>query len=387
MTSLRPGSDTRERTTGPESGSRWTWPDDDRSAARSLLKGLKLWVLKGAERASLFKRVRDSKWRNSRLLILAYHGISLTDEHKWSPALYMPPVALRARFELIRDQGYQVLPLREGIERLQSGTLPPRAVALTFDDGMYDFHAAAVPILQEFGYPATVYVTTYYAEKQVPVFKVACRYLLWTGRGRTIAGDGLTTDGEALHLPQSNQHDALRAIEQRQDKVGGGAAEEMATLQRLAARVGADFDAFLRDRVLQIMTPEEIRALPPEIDVQLHTHRHRVPFSEAPFRREIEENRRALSSWRSGEPLDGFCYPSGVTDARFLPWLRDLGMKTGLTCEPGMATATSDPLLLPRLVDTTGTSRLEFEAWLSGLASVLPRRPVRGFDPLGPVQD
>jgi peptidoglycan/xylan/chitin deacetylase (PgdA/CDA1 family) len=354
MTGLSQGFAAGVRNEGIESRSRWSWPDDDRTAARSRLKSAKLWVLKRAERAGLFRRVQESHWRASRVLILAYHGISLTDEHKWNPSLYMPPSALRARFELIRDGGYQVLPLREGIARLQSGTLPPRAVALTFDDGMHDFHAAAVPILQEFRYPATVYVTTYYAEKQVPVFMVACRYLLWTGRGRTISGDGLTIDGKTLHLPEANQHAAVLAIESRLAKVAGGVAEELATLQRLAARVGADFDGFIRDRVLQIMTPDEIRSLPPEIDVQLHTHRHRVPLSEAPFRREIEENRRALSSWRDGEPLDGFCYPSGVTDPRLLPWLRDLGLKTGLTCEPGLAAATSDPLLLPRLVDTTG---------------------------------
>ena len=386
MTGLSPGSAAGVRSEGIESRSGWSWPDDDPNAPRSRLKATKLWVLKRAERLGLFRRVQESQWRASRLLILAYHGISLTNEHKWSPALYMPPSALRARFELIRDSGYQVLPLREGMARLQSGTLPPRAVALTFDDGMYDFHAAAVPILQEFRYPATVYVTTYYAGKQVPVFKVACRYLLWTGRGRTISGDGLTIDGNPLDLPDTNQRTALLAIESRLAKVDGGVAEELATLQRLAARVGADFDGFIRSRVLQIMTPDEIRSLPPEIDVQLHTHRHRVPLTEARFRSEIEENRRALSSLRNGAPLDGFCYPSGVTDPRFVPWLRDLGVKTGLTCDPGLATATSDPLLLPRLVDTTGMTRLEFEAWLAGVASVLPRRPVPG-DRLASVQD
>ena len=59
---------------------------------------------------------------------------------------------------------------------------------------------------------------------------------------------------------------------------------------------------------------------------------------------------------------------------QFLPWLRELGIETALTCEAGLATKDDDPLLLPRLVDSTGLTRLEFDAWLSGVASLLPMR-------------
>jgi peptidoglycan/xylan/chitin deacetylase (PgdA/CDA1 family) len=387
MTSLStPGSrgDLATGTTTP-ARSTWVWPDSAAVSSRSVLKSVKLAMLTVAERTGVFRAVRESSWRTRRLLILAYHGISLGDEHQWSPELYLPSDALRARFELIRDGGYTVLPLRDAVTRLHQGTLPSRAVAITFDDGMWDFKAVAVPLLQEFQFPATVYVTTYYAQKQVPIFKIACRYLLWRGRGQTISGDDLTVAGGPLPLLSSSQRDlALFAVEQRLRQVNGGVTEEMATLRRLAERVGADFDQFLANRHLQIMTPDEIGSLPAGlVSVQLHTHRHRVPLREAPFQREIEENRNALAAWRPDEVLDGFCYPSGVTDPRFLPWLRSLGIRTGLTCDPGMATASTDPLLLPRLVDSTRLTRLEFEAWLTGVGSLLPS--VRGRGGYRPV--
>jgi hypothetical protein len=262
----------------------WIWPDDA-PVTRPLLKSAKLLMLRSASRSGLSGVVRDSAWRRRRLLILAYHGISGADEHEWSPELYMPPEALRARFELLRDGGYNVVALREGVERLRAGTLPPSSVALTFDDGMVDFMTGALPLLQEFQFPATVFATTYYALKQVPVFRIACRYMLWMGRDRTISGEDLTTDGQPLELRTDHQrHAALVAIELRLMTRKGGVDEELATLRRLAERVSADFDRFIASRKLQIMSPDEIRSLPRDlVEVQLHTHRHRVPLRETSF--------------------------------------------------------------------------------------------------------
>ena len=377
-------SDTLPKRADPERGA---W--NEAPASPSLLKKAKLWVLERAERAGLFRIARDSHWRARRLLILAYHGISLGDEHEWSPELYVQPEGLRARFEVIRDQGYQVLPLRDAIARLQNGTLPPKALALTFDDGTRDFIQAGLPLLREFGYPATVYVTTYYAEKQVPVFRMACRYLLWVGRGKTIPGNGLTVNDLPLELHTLDQRDAaVHAIEARMQKKNEGVEGELATLQLLAERVGADFDRFLAERRQQIMSPDEIRSLPSDlVEVQLHTHRHKVPLRKASFDREIEDNRSALASFRPGDVLDEFCYPSGVTDERFLPWLAELGVKTGVTCEVGLATSETNPLMLPRLVDSNGFTRLEFEAWLSGFGSLLPRAQRRGRYRPAPIYD
>ena len=77
---------------------------------------------------------------------------------------------------LLKDGGYRVLPLDEALRLLQAKRLPPRSVTITFDDGFYDFHRHAVPLLEEFNFPATVFLSTYYCRFKKPVFDIACAY-------------------------------------------------------------------------------------------------------------------------------------------------------------------------------------------------------------------
>ena len=89
-----------------------------------------------------------SRWRTRRLLILCYHGFALEDEHLWDPALFVTRDHLESRLAFLSTQGYAVLPLGEGLTSLRAGTLPPRTVAITVDDGTYDFHAVAYPVFK-----------------------------------------------------------------------------------------------------------------------------------------------------------------------------------------------------------------------------------------------
>jgi peptidoglycan/xylan/chitin deacetylase (PgdA/CDA1 family) len=344
----------------------------------SVLKKAKLVALRIAHATRVDAAIRDSRWRAGRVLILAYHGISLDDEHEWNPELFMPPQLLRERLRRLREGGYAVLPLGDALDRLYRHELPPRAVALTFDDGLHDFAARALPVLQEFEMPATVYLSTYYAERGGPVFDPMCRYLLWKGRGREISGANLTLDGRMLDLRSARGvdravHDVFAFARER----ALSADEKDAVLALLAERVKADYALLLEKRLFHLMTPDEVRALPHElIDVQLHTHRHRVPRQRDLFLREIEDNRRSLDRMWTGTNGGSvhFCYPSGVTHPEFLGWLRDARVQSATTCESGLASSRSDPLMLPRLVDTTPLTSIEFDGWLTGVSGFLPKR-------------
>jgi peptidoglycan/xylan/chitin deacetylase (PgdA/CDA1 family) len=142
------------------------------------------------------------------------------------------------------------------------------------------------------------------------------------------------------------------------------------------------YDEIVANRMFQLMNVSERTQLAAEgVDFQLHTHRHRTPLSQNLFRKEIQDNRHALG--QLGEKAIHFCYPSGVYRPEFLAWLRMENVVSATTCDAGLAGKGTNPLLLPRLVDTSARTTVEFEAWLTGIASWLAVR--KTAHPLVPV--
>jgi peptidoglycan/xylan/chitin deacetylase (PgdA/CDA1 family) len=335
-------------------------------------------VLGASSRIGLLSGIRDSRWRQRRLMILCYHSIALDDEHLWSGTYSMSAENLEARFRMLRDGNYNVLPLDDALRRLYDGTLPPRSVVLTFDDGMYDFRARALPLLRQYGFPATVYLTTFYSEYNKPIFGLFCSYVLWRARTRMPVVDVRALLGRAGQWDLATDRGRARAHAEIMDHVGREKLrlpDRIALAERMTELLGDDYGALLEKRVLTVMTSEEAADVARQgVDVQLHTHRHRTPNDKALFTREIVENRERIDAIREGTARH-FCYPSGEYRAEFLPWLSEAGVISATTCDPGLASRKSAPLLLPRLVDTSYLSALDVEGWLTGMSAFfMPRK-------------
>jgi peptidoglycan/xylan/chitin deacetylase (PgdA/CDA1 family) len=339
-----------------------------------MLKSVKNGVLQTARGLGVFKMVADSRWRQRRLLILCYHGLSLKDEHEFSD-LYITPAFFRKRMETLARFRCRVLPLEGALRMLREGSLPRRAVAITFDDGFHDLHHVGFPVLREFGFPATVYQTTYYCEHPFPIFNLMLPYLFWRGRVRRLDGAAYAVPGVFDLSRVQDRARAVTAFREFGRRERYTPAQKDALAARLAGELGVDYAEILRLRLLQLMTASQISEIAAGgIDVQLHTHRHRTPLDEALFIREIRDNRQWIAARTGIEPAH-FCYPSGEYRAEFLPWLRAEHVVSATTCEHGIASRASEPLLLPRLLDFMGVTDVDFEAWLAGVSSFLPHRP------------
>src|SRR5215467_1096044 len=122
-----------------------------------MLKKFKQSALKSLKAAGVSTLVHNSRWRRQRLLILAYHGVALSDEHVFNGTQFISADLLRKRLEVLRKSRSVVLDLSEALTRLYANDLPDRAVVITFDDGLSDFYRRAFPLIKEFDFPATLY--------------------------------------------------------------------------------------------------------------------------------------------------------------------------------------------------------------------------------------
>jgi peptidoglycan/xylan/chitin deacetylase (PgdA/CDA1 family) len=326
-----------------------------------------------ARSVGLFRLGRLFQQNSGRLFILCYHGISKSDEHLWRPTLYMPRSLFRQRLQLVHDLGYQVLSLSAALERLYAGALDRPTVVFTFDDGWHDFYTEAWPELRSFGYPATVYQTTYYSLHQEPVFDTACSYLLWKGRGGKLKDSAITGSEKTFNLDSpASIGTAFRAIEHRLHSFGATSEDKYRMLAKVAAHVNVDLGQMLNSRFLHLMTMSEVAEISRNgIDIQLHTHRHRLPVKKELFLKEIGENQDLIAA-ATGKRAVHFCYPNGLYRLELPAWLREAEVLSATTCEPGFISKHSEPMLLPRIVDSYTVSQARFESWLSGIGLVYP---------------
>jgi peptidoglycan/xylan/chitin deacetylase (PgdA/CDA1 family) len=341
----------------------------------SALAVAKKTILLGARTCGAYSAFRDSLWRQQRLLILGYHGISLRDEHAWRPGLFMTPRQFLSRLETISRMGCAVLRLSEAIDHLRSGTLPPMSVVITFDDGFYNFLAAACPILRQFEYPVTLYQSTFYAACNEPIFHLLCHYLLWKASGKTIDSQQIIDRRGHFDLrTEAGINAASLEIWNFARTNGLSPVERQRVAKVLADSVELDYQEIADRRLFNLMNKGELSKLVKSgVDVQLHTHRHRVPATKDLFLKELADNQEFLKE--VGQPkARHFAYPSGAYREEVFPWLLEFGVRSATTCDAGMVSSHSNLLCLSRFVDVPQISNLEFEAWLCGFRDVLPGR-------------
>ena len=316
--------------------------------------------------AGVFSLAGRSDWRTNKLLILCFHGLAVNEEHKWRPDLYITPEQFQQRLALLRKAEATVLGLDEGLTRLREGSLPPRSVVITFDDGFHDF-LEGVPALSSFGFPSTLYLTTHYSDHRLPIVTLLLDYLLWKSGEKAVRFPEFGIEkATSIAGYSQRQQVVLKLLAWMEEKDMGSAAKDEVA-QAIAKTLGVDYGEIVRRKIAQVLDPEQVHSIVKAgVDVQLHTHRHRTPLDRALFTREIIENRDRIREL-TGKTPDHFCYPSGVYHREFFPWLAECGVKSATTCERGIALPTSEMMRLPRLLDDCGMDPLRFEAAIAGI--------------------
>jgi peptidoglycan/xylan/chitin deacetylase (PgdA/CDA1 family) len=243
---------------------------------------------------------------------------------------------LRARFE--------VLPLSEAVTRLQQGSLPAGALAITFDDGYADNLSIAAPILRKHHLPATLFIATGYLD------------------GGCMWNDKLI---EAFRSTRNSEID-LRdlgletySVESIADRRAGIDRVIDATKYLSLAERDARADHVLRaagataPRKLMLDSTSVNTLASLGVDVGVHTVNHPIlaRTSSDQAWEEIVESKRRLEEL-TGKSMRLFAYPNGKPGQDYsrehVSMVQQAGFDAAVSTAWGPATRQSDIFQLPR---------------------------------------
>ena len=282
--------------------------------------------------------------------IIMYHRVA---EAPWDPwGMCVAPRVFRAQIQSLRARG-PIMAMDALVDGLLAGNLPPRAMALTFDDGYADNARVAAPILEELGAPATFFLTTGAIGSGRPFWwDELAQFVLG---GRAAAAVDLRPAGVDLQASWPGQDGlpaGLRAWRARQGAAGDPRRAAYLALWRglqpLAPSVResamahlrtrlADEEPLARDVLARPMSAAEARAIrSPLISLAAHGRSH-APLASLPpedQRHEIEASRAELAEI-AGSPPGGLAYPHGSHSEHTRAAAAAAGFAWAVTTRPG----------------------------------------------------
>ncbi|WP_456599804.1 polysaccharide deacetylase family protein [Blastococcus sp. SYSU DS0616] len=279
-----------------------------------------------------------------RLLVLGYHNIEPT----WAFSGTSPEAGRRGFERQVRflRRWANVVPLRPALDDLAAGrSLPPRAVALTFDDGYLDNVTVAAPVLRSAGLPASFFL--------VPGFLSGVRSAWWeqlgwafvhaTARSLSWAGQEYDTSRPAA------RESTLAAVSDGLKLVDSDAREEaVAEIRGRLAPDGPELGRMFMD------WDEAGELLRLGHEIESHTCGHPILSREAPAAqsRELGDSRQQLASYFD-RPVDVLAFPNGraqdYTDDT-LRIAREAGYAYALTTQTAVAGSGTSPYEVPRVL-------------------------------------
>jgi peptidoglycan/xylan/chitin deacetylase (PgdA/CDA1 family) len=293
----------------------------------------------------------------ARLSILIFHRVQPQPD-----ALF--PFEMHARAFLERmvwiRRWFNVLPLGEAVSRLSAGTLPARALAITFDDGYADNFTVALPILRQLELPATFFIASGFTDGG----RMWNDTVIEAVRGASGQELDLSALGLGVHSMASAQSRA-RALAEILPRLKYLAPE--LRLEQVAAIASL---ANARMPVDMMMTSAQLRGLAAAgMAIGAHTLTHPIltRLDEAAARREIADGRDVLES-TIGQPVKLFAYPNGKPNADYaaahVRIVRELGFSAAVSTAAGAARASDSAFELPRFTPW-GTTPAR---WSGGIA-------------------
>ena len=300
-----------------------------------------------------------------RLLLLGYHRVlPVTREQDHAGDIELvsaTPDEFLWQMRYLAER-FQPVSFARIAEALEGGTaLPERAVAVTFDDGFYDLHAHALPVLRQTGMSATVFIATDYVDNGGAFW---FDHVAWALR---------THDLSSIPLPDCVKSQAF-------DTSTAGRSRLIVSV----LRVLKDYDESQRDRYVtrllsafpipadvalgRALTWHEIREMcAAGIEFGSHTASHRClsRLTGDELHYELKHSKQRIEA-ETEQPVVALAYPfggKGAFNGEVIVAARQLGYRVATTYMPGFNDLhIADGFQLLRQRVERDTSRAYFEA-------------------------
>gem|GEM_PF-1176032 len=249
----------------------------------------------------------------NKMLILGYHGLT-------SNRYDIPPVTLLHVEHFERQiqhitRHYNVISLRRAAEHIASGeNFPNNTAVITFDDGYRNNLTLALPILEKYGAPATVFVTAGYVgdNKILPFDEV---FLIVTDAARDRSGR--VSDMRLSSLRFNDITDMAYSYHAIMTELKTRTVDDQKKyIVRLRKSLGIEQYTHPLNVIedFNIVNPDELLKLSGSdlIDIGSHTVNHQI-LSKTDLdtaAREISYSRILLEKF-TGKTVDLFAYPNG----------------------------------------------------------------------------
>lgn len=259
-----------------------------------------------------------------------------------------------------------VLPLEVFAKQLIEGTLPRRAVAITFDDAYAQTIRTALPVLAAQKVPSTVFVPAALVSEQRPfwwdelatiVLGYAASEILIDDQNvpmpAPLEADDQWLAGEPASTPRQQLYLSLWSVLRSRNP------SEIAEFLD-SARIRGGVPARNDDAHVP-MTPAELRSSSSDyVSFGSHalTHRPLTSLDPADRWREISESAGSCAALTGTTPRS-FAYPFGDCDGETADMVRDAGFDCACTTEDAFAVKKTSPFMIPRIqVGNWESSRL-----------------------------
>ena len=283
-----------------------------------------------------------------RAVVLAYHRVA---DHDCDPdGTAVSPHRFAEQIRVL-SQTRRIIGLDELRKALLKGGRAELA-AVTFDDAYHDFLTGALPILERYGCPATIFVATGAIG--------ATREFWWDELTRILSADPVSA------APVAEIVGRLSALQRSAPQLASlGGLELRSALMNLLWRLDpVDIARIIEELALhtgvdlaprdshRTMNHDEVQYLSdrPLIRLAAHgvTHRPLTGLDRTTLKREIRQSRRQCEEW-SGRPVIAFAYPFGAADRGCREEIAAAGLDLAFGTGPGLVTRWADLRMLPRL--------------------------------------